>query len=81
MKLNVLSLALAFAIIWAAGVFLFTWLIIFREGPTGEKTLLGRIYLGYKITPAGSIIGAAWAFADGFITAAIFAWIYNLFAA
>jgi hypothetical protein len=33
--------------------------------------------LGFSISWAGAIIGAVYAFVDGFILAALFAWVYN----
>lgn len=78
MKLNVKAFALAFGLIWGLGLFLLTWWIIaFGGGVTGETTLIGRVYLGYRITPLGSVIGLVWAFFDGLIGGAIFAWLYN----
>jgi len=41
-------------------------------------TFLGRVYRGYAVTPLGSLIGMIWAFVDGLIGGAIFAWLYNL---
>ncbi len=78
MKLNVKALALTFGIIWGIGLFILTWWIILFEGATGEATFIGRVYLGYRISPLGSLIGLVWAFVDGFIGGAIFAWLYNL---
>jgi len=80
MKFNVKAFALTCGIIWGAGLFLLTWWIIAFEGVTGEVTLIGRLYKGYRISPLGSIIGLIWAFADGLIGGAVFAWLYNLFA-
>ena len=80
MKLNVKAFALTCGIIWGAGLFLLTWWIISFEGVTGDVTLIGRLYKGYRISPLGSIIGLIWAFADGLIGGAVFAWLYNLFA-
>jgi hypothetical protein len=80
MKLNVKAFALAFGITWGIGLFALTWWIIAFEGVTGEATFISRLYRGYNISPSGSLIGFVWAFADGFIGAAIFAWLYNLIA-
>lgn len=77
MKLNVQAFALTCGIIWGIGLFLITWWIIVFGGASGESTLIGRVYLGYRISPLGSIIGLIWAFADGLIAGAIFAWLYN----
>jgi len=77
MKLNIKAFALTSGLIWGLGLFCLTWWIIAFDGATGEPTLIGRLYRGYSITPLGSIIGLAWAFADAAIGGAIFAWLYN----
>lgn len=78
MKLNVKSFSLTTGLVWGIGLFLFTWWVIAFDGVTGEPTLIGRLYRGYSISPIGSIIGLVWAFIDGLIGGAIFAWLYNL---
>ncbi len=80
MKLNVRAFALAFGIWWGVGLFILTWWVIAVGGATGEPTFLGRIYLGYEISPLGSVVGLAWGFADGLVGGAIFAWLYNVIA-
>jgi len=77
MSLNPKAFALACGLLWGVGVFLLTWWIIAFDGATGEVTWIGRVYLGYRVTPVGSVIGLAWAFGDGLIFGAIFAWSYN----
>ena len=77
MKLNVKAFALTCALMWGSGLFLLTWWIIAFDGATGEITLIGRLYRGYSISSAGSIIGLMWASIDGLIGGAMFAWIYN----
>ena len=81
MKLQVKAFALSCAILWGLGLFVLTWWIILCEGVTNDPTLIGRIYLGYRISPLGSVIGLAWALVDGAIGGAVFAWLYNLFVA
>ena len=78
MKLNVKAFALACGLVWGVGLFLMTWWLIALDGATGEATFLGHIYRGYNVSPAGSVIGLVWAFIDGAIGGAIFAWLYNL---
>ena len=78
MKLNVKSFALTCGLVWGFAIFLLTWWFMAFDGITGEPTLIGRLYRGYSISPLGSIVGLAWAFADGLIFGAIFAWLYNL---
>ena len=80
MKLNVKAFALTCGIIWGMGLFMLTWWIIAFEGSSTDITFIGRLYRGYTVSPAGSVIGLLWAFADGAIGGAIFAWLYNLIA-
>jgi len=78
MKINVRSFSLSCGLFWGIGLFLITWWVILLEGASGTVTLIGRIYFGYNISPMGSIIGLVWAFVDGIIGGAVFAWLYNL---
>ena len=78
MKFNVKAFALTCGLVWGIGLFILTWWIIIFDGATGETTLIGRLYRGYTISPSGSFIGLLWAFMDGLIGGAIFAWLYNL---
>ncbi len=80
MKLNIKAFALTCGIIWGLGLFLMTWWIIAFDGATGDPTPIGLFYRGYSISPIGSIVGLIWAFVDGMICGAIFAWLYNKFA-
>ena len=77
MKLNVKAFALTFALWWGLGLFFLTWWIMAFDGPTGEATMISRVYRGYVISPIGSVIGLLWGLADGAIGGAIFAWLYN----
>lgn len=80
MKLDVKAFAITCALIWGLGLFALTWWVIAFDGATGEMTLIGRLYRGYSISPAGSVIGLIWALLDGLVGGAIFAWVYNRFA-
>jgi hypothetical protein len=77
MKFNVKAFALTCGIVWAFGLFAGTWWIMAFEGSTGEKTWIGLFYRGYNISAVGSFIGLVYAFFDGLIGGAIFAWLYN----
>lgn len=79
MRLDIKAFALTCGLLWGLGLFSLTWWIIAFDGISGEITLIGRIYRGYCISPLGSVIGLVWAFADGLIGGAIFAWVYNYF--
>jgi len=79
MKLSVKAFSLTCAIIWGLSLFILTWwFIIFGpESIQGDETVISMVYLGYTVTPLGSIIGLVWAFVDGLVIGAIFAWLYN----
>jgi len=77
MKLDVRAFAITCSLVWGFGLFFLTWWIIMFDGPTGEVTLIGRLYRGYSISPMGSVIGLLWALLDGFVGGAVFAWLYN----
>lgn len=81
MKLHVKAFALTCGVLWGLGLFVITWWIIAFEGATGDPTFIGRLYRGYNISPAGSVIGLIWALIDGAVGGAIFAWLYNLLTA
>ncbi len=80
MKLNVRAFAVAFGVCWGVGIFLLTWWVIAWGGATGQPSVLARIYIGYNVSPLGSIIGFAWGAIDALIAGAIFAWLYNTIA-
>ena len=78
MKLNVKAFALTAGLFWGFGLLFITWWIIIFEGASGDVTIVGRVYKGYNISFSGSLIGFIWAFVDGIIGGAIFAWLYNV---
>ena len=80
MRLNVKAFALACGLIWGIGLFLLTWWVMAFDGATGDTTLIGRVYRGYNISAAGSLLGLAWGFLDGLLGGAAFAWLYNCIA-
>ena len=77
MKLNVKSFALACGLLWGIGLFVLTWWIIAFDGATSDPTFIGKVYRGYSISAAGSVLGLAWGLVDGLIGGAVFAWLYN----
>ena len=77
MQLNIKAFALTCGILWGVGLFFLTWWLILLEGSSGDPTLIGRFYVGYNISPSGSIIGFLWGCADGVIGGLAFGWLYN----
>ena len=80
MRLDIKAFALTVSLFGGIALFLITWWIIAFEGASGDVTLVGRVYLGYSISPLGSLVGLIWALVDGLIAGAIFAWLYNTLA-
>ena len=79
MKLNVKAFALASGLVWGFGIFFATWWLILVHGAGAHRTFLGWFYLGYHVSPLGSVIGLIWGFFDALVCGAIFAWLYNRF--
>jgi len=79
MRLNVKTFALICGAVWSILLVCITLWIILSKGQTRAKTLIGKVYRGYNISYPGCIIGGIWAFFDGLIGGALFAWLYNMF--
>jgi len=77
MKLNVKAFALAGGILWGASLFVLTWLGTWGYGNIDAASLVKSYYIGYSVSPVGSVIGAIYGFFDAGIGLAIFALIYN----
>lgn len=62
-------------------VALVLWAAINIKWSWGEPflDLIASAYSGFALTGDGIFVGALWAFADGFIGCAAFAWLYNKF--
>lgn len=72
------ALARAAGVLWA-GVVLGLGLTA-RIGWGDEwRDLLADLYVGYDSTDRGLVVGALWAFADGFVGAYLLAGLYNRF--
>jgi hypothetical protein len=84
MKLSVKALAYAAAIVWGL-CFLFVGIINLLWTPYGGAFLevMSSIYPGYHpaATLGNVIVGTLYAVLDGAIGGAVFAWVYNCFAA
>jgi hypothetical protein len=84
MKLSVIGLACAFAVVWGAACFL-TGVGNLISQTYGREflLLLSSIYPGYKATASFGqvIIGTTYGIVDAGIAGAVFAWLYNLVSA
>ncbi len=77
MQLNIKAFAIGLGILYGLGLFLVTWWVIAFEGITHDPTFIGRVFLGYQLSPLGSVLGLIWGFVVGAIAGGIFAWLYN----
>lgn len=79
-KINPKALALSLGIIWAVGIFLLGILPVIFNGWAKTMVLsISSLYIGFKPTFGGAVIGAIWGFVDGFISGWIIGWLYNKF--
>jgi len=74
-----LALGIAIGVLWAAYV-LFVGIVAMFGWGVALVEALSSLYIGYAASIIGAIIGAIWAFVDGFIAGVVIAWIYNLVA-
>jgi len=84
MRLSIRGLTLAAGILWAVAVLLVG--IANLMWPTygmGFLTVIDSLYPGYHAGAgmANVVVGALYGLVDGAIGGAVFAWLYNLFAA
>lgn len=70
--------ALGFAVgtLWALYIFGCGITAIFGWGDALVR-VFGSLYIGYSASFLGAIMGALWAFADGYVAGVIVAWLYN----
>ena len=75
-KIQPLALGIAIGVLWALYVFFIGIAAMFGWG-NALVDVLASLYIGYEASVIGAIIGAIWAFIDGFIAGVVIAWIYN----
>ena len=83
MRLDVIRLGFALAVMWGGIVFLAGLANLIWPAYAAEfLRIVDSIYPGYHFGQwgfGGVIVGALYALIDGFIVGVIFAWLYNLF--
>lgn len=78
-KMSIKGLALSLGIIWAFCVLVLGWIAMTGYGAKFVE-LISTVYIGYKPTLLGGIIGAAYGFVDGAVGGLLVALLYNVFA-
>lgn len=68
-RVDAVALGAAFGVVAGGAVFLATAILLLRGGePVGPNlALLGQYFIGYTVTPAGSLVGLAYGAAGGFV--------------
>ena len=77
MKLDVKAFGLSLGIVWAAAILILGLLAAYSGYGIKFVSAMGSLYIGYRPTLTGSIVGAIWGFVDAAIAGVIFAWLYN----
>ncbi|MEE9199931.1 MAG: bacteriophage holin [Candidatus Brocadiales bacterium] len=79
-KLDVKAMGLAFGILLSVEVIALGLFAAFADWGTPWVDFIGFLYIGYKPTLLGSLIGGVWALVDGAIAGVLVAFVYNKFA-
>lgn len=77
MKLDAVKFGLTIGIVWAGAVLGLGLMSEILNWGTPMVQGLGSLYLGYKASPGGILIGTIWAFIDGGIGGLVVAAVYN----
>ena len=78
-RVRALASGLVAGVLGGAGLCLATlWLVVKGGRPVGPHlALLGQFFVGYRVTPLGSLIGLAYGFVAGFVVFYCGASLYN----
>jgi len=76
-KLDIKAFGLACGIVWGSAMLFLGLINTFFAWGGGIERAMATVYIGYKSTPLGSIIGGVWGFFDAGIGGLALAWLYN----
>lgn len=77
MQLNLKKTSVISGIICALGFLSISMWAVYRDGSTGRRNIISKIYRGFNFSIPGSLIGSLWAFVDGLLCGAAYAWLHN----
>ena len=77
MKLDAKAFAISCGVVWGGAMLLLGIINISCSWGAGIEDIMSTLYIGYKPTILGSIIGGIWGFFDAGIGGLIVAWLYN----
>jgi len=75
-RLSPNALGISIGVVWSCYAIFCGITAMFGWGVALVETI-SSLYIGYGPTLAGSIIGGAWGFLDGYIAGFVIAWVYN----
>lgn len=76
-RLPMIGAGFAGAALWALAVWVLALACHFRGFGAELVDTIGIVYVGYRGTPGGGLVGAAWAAVDGFLGGFLLAWLCN----
>lgn len=76
-KLDVKAFGLSVGMIWGLAMFTLGLINTGDHWGSGIVEVMSTLYIGYKPTVLGSIIGGIWGFLDAGIGGVVVAWLYN----
>lgn len=76
-KLDIKAFGLTLGIIWALAMLFLGLVNTTDQWGSGIVEVMGTLYIGYKPTVLGSLIGSIWGFLDAGIAGVLVAWLYN----
>ncbi len=76
-KLDVKAFGLSCGIVWGLAMLILGIMDMFSNWGIGITNVMSSLYLGYKPTILGSLIGCLWGFFDAGVGGAVIALIYN----
>lgn len=74
-----IEIGFCFGMAWAAILVVWSLAEITTGDPSPWLLLVACVYEGFDLTPRGILFGAFWAFADGFISGYVIAWVLSIF--
>ncbi|MBT3233028.1 MAG: hypothetical protein HN356_09445 [Calditrichaeota bacterium] len=77
MQLNLKRTSVISGIVCALGFLSISMWIVIRDGSTGRRNVISKVYRGFNFSVPGSLIGSVWAFVDGLLCGAAYAWLHN----
>lgn len=78
-RLNVLKFGMAFGASFGLGMLFLGIVSTYFNWGTAMVPFLSSVYIGYKSSLLGSLLGLVWGCIDGFIGGVLIAFFYNLF--